>query len=300
MSSVCVVALYIYLRVCVSSEPVVTDKTSRECSKCGILKSGKSSCCGRGGSWFGKCANKVNNKFSYTWSEGIESCQTESESAYASECMICLRILLVRYLGSLSVCFTRPQNHQSHRSQKQRSRIVPNVALSSPANPAVAVAVALGLRSVVLTKNRVLITRGVKAFGRAKVRRYLCVCSSLDLLVEIRALIVRLAMMLTECSLSMEPFINITEDPRHSFMLWNCPDSGLISASSTLLYRSPDYKIMVEVGVHPATPQSAWLNLTCEIHSRLELSFAESRMDSVEGQNSQTSQTSQNQYKFKS
>ena len=63
---------------------------------------------------------------------------------------------------------------------------------------------------------------------------------------EIRRMVERLVMWLTECSLAMDPYINSTENPRQTFMLWDCPDAGLARASSTLLY-SPDFKIMVEV-----------------------------------------------------
>ena len=45
------------------------------CSKCGIIKrSGKSSCCSRGGSWFGKCGSAGDSNHEHTWSEGILAC----------------------------------------------------------------------------------------------------------------------------------------------------------------------------------------------------------------------------------
>ena len=56
--------------------PVVTTMSiSPVCPDCGIVKkSGKISCCGRGGSWFGNCGNAENTEFGHTWYEGIESC----------------------------------------------------------------------------------------------------------------------------------------------------------------------------------------------------------------------------------
>ena len=47
------------------------------CPKCGtIQKSGKDSCCGRGGSWFKNCRSGSNTKLRHTWHEGILACKT--------------------------------------------------------------------------------------------------------------------------------------------------------------------------------------------------------------------------------
>ena len=52
-----------------------TTTTDSVCPKCGIIaKSGKISCCGHRGSWFGKCGSARNDKFDHTWYEGIEAC----------------------------------------------------------------------------------------------------------------------------------------------------------------------------------------------------------------------------------
>ena len=51
------------------------------CPKCGATKkSGKLSCCGRGGSWFGKCGNTVNLDLDHTWHEGLQVCKALSQS----------------------------------------------------------------------------------------------------------------------------------------------------------------------------------------------------------------------------
>jgi len=54
---------------------VVTKKrTEKVCPKCGTLKSGKRSCCFRGGAWFKKCGDTGDSKFEHTWFEGIQAC----------------------------------------------------------------------------------------------------------------------------------------------------------------------------------------------------------------------------------
>jgi len=61
-----------------------TTTTISACSKCvPIKKSGKTSCCGRGGSWFGNCRGTGNTKLDHTWYEGIQVCQTWAESKIA-------------------------------------------------------------------------------------------------------------------------------------------------------------------------------------------------------------------------
>ena len=56
--------------------PVVTPLTP-VCPKCGTTNDGKSSCCGRGGAWFGKCAKHIDAKFDHTWIEGLHICGRE-------------------------------------------------------------------------------------------------------------------------------------------------------------------------------------------------------------------------------
>ena len=55
---------------------VVTTRTSPICHKCGTIgKSGKMSCCGRGGSWFRNCGGIGNTQLHHTWYEGIQACR---------------------------------------------------------------------------------------------------------------------------------------------------------------------------------------------------------------------------------
>merc|ERR1712037_381513 len=54
---------------------------SSVCPKCGIIaKSGKTSCCGHSGSWFGNCGSVDNVKLDHTWYEGIQACNTWVQS----------------------------------------------------------------------------------------------------------------------------------------------------------------------------------------------------------------------------
>ena len=58
-----------------------TTLTVSECPRCGaIAKSGKTSCCGRGGSWFKNCGGVGSTKFQHTWYEGIQACKARSQS----------------------------------------------------------------------------------------------------------------------------------------------------------------------------------------------------------------------------
>ena len=60
---------------------VTTTIISSVCRKCGAIeKSGKTSCCGRGGSWFRNCGSAGNSNFGHTWYEGIQACKARSQS----------------------------------------------------------------------------------------------------------------------------------------------------------------------------------------------------------------------------
>merc|ERR1712224_1082426 len=49
-----------------------TPSISIGCVKCGVIKkSGKRSCCARGGDWFKKCGDAADTTFNHTWSEGV-------------------------------------------------------------------------------------------------------------------------------------------------------------------------------------------------------------------------------------
>ena len=53
---------------------------SSVCPKCGtIAKSGKTSCCSRGGSWFKTCGGAGNTRLQHTWYEGIQACKARAK-----------------------------------------------------------------------------------------------------------------------------------------------------------------------------------------------------------------------------
>ena len=61
--------------------PPASTVISSVCSKCGsIAKSGKMSCCARGGSWFKNCGGAGNTRLQHTWYEGIQACKARSQS----------------------------------------------------------------------------------------------------------------------------------------------------------------------------------------------------------------------------
>lgn len=58
-----------------------TKTGSPQCSKCGIIrKSGKKSCCARGGSWFQICGTADSTKVEHTWVEGVQACKARVQS----------------------------------------------------------------------------------------------------------------------------------------------------------------------------------------------------------------------------
>ena len=55
---------------------VTTTSIGSACRECGTLqKSGKASCCARGGSWFGYCGSAGNANILHAWHEGIWACK---------------------------------------------------------------------------------------------------------------------------------------------------------------------------------------------------------------------------------
>ena len=62
---------------------VATTRPTRVvCLTCGaIKKTGKLSCCARGGSWFGKCGGAGNTNREHTWSEGLQACEARQAKA---------------------------------------------------------------------------------------------------------------------------------------------------------------------------------------------------------------------------
>ena len=64
---------------------------------------------------------------------------------------------------------------------------------------------------------------------------------------EIRAFFQGLFAMLTTCELLTVPVLEVTETPMQVYLVWDCPDSGVMSATDTFVYRSGDFKNIVQV-----------------------------------------------------
>ena len=61
--------------------PPADTTTVSVCSRCGVIeRSGRTSCCGHGGSWFRNCGSSGNTKVHHTWHEGIQTCKARSQS----------------------------------------------------------------------------------------------------------------------------------------------------------------------------------------------------------------------------
>ena len=79
--------LLLYLHIRLLTE-VRTNKmpsvgnSSNGCLNCAIArKSGKRSCCARGGTWFKNCGDAGDPQFDHTWAEGIQTCKNVGSSA---------------------------------------------------------------------------------------------------------------------------------------------------------------------------------------------------------------------------
>ena len=85
-------------------------------------------------------------------------------------------------------------------------------------------------------------------------------------LTEIRAFFQGLFNDLSLCNLLTVPVQDVTEDPRQVFLVWDCPDSGVISATDTFVFESTSFEIMTQVtgidnnpSIHPSIhPFCCW------------------------------------------
>ena len=63
--------------------------TGSKCVKCGTTKkSGKHSCCARGGTWFKTCGDAGGTNFDHTWAEGIQACKSIISVKSATHAML--------------------------------------------------------------------------------------------------------------------------------------------------------------------------------------------------------------------
>ena len=72
-----IIGLFVSLtNVHIHAAAATTKTISSVCSVCGtMVKSGQSSCCGRGGSWFKNCGGAGNSNLDHTWYEGMKVCK---------------------------------------------------------------------------------------------------------------------------------------------------------------------------------------------------------------------------------
>ena len=79
------------------------------CPKCGVAKkSGKRSCCARGGAWFENCGDVSDTQFDHTWAEGIKACEGFAISALRKPQL--QAILYYVRVGGYVPNTTQPQN----------------------------------------------------------------------------------------------------------------------------------------------------------------------------------------------
>ena len=87
-----ITTLLFLLRLCVhmylsytNTPTVKTTTVIPTCPECGIIrKTGKLSCCGRGGSWFGNCGSGENAN-EHMWSEGMQVCKPRKSQKAADQ-----------------------------------------------------------------------------------------------------------------------------------------------------------------------------------------------------------------------
>ena len=90
-------------------------KGDNVCAKCGAMKkSGKLSCCARGGAWFKNCGEVDNTKFDHTWVEGIQACNSFASSVSVKAQMM---------FGHQGVLMHRQNNNQSRNETGQYMNI---------------------------------------------------------------------------------------------------------------------------------------------------------------------------------
>ena len=89
--------------------PVVS---SSECDKCATTKSGRHSCCARGGAWFKKCGDAGD----HTWIEGIQACK-----GFATSVSVKLSLQGILYPEEMTVdSTTKSQNASQQRKNINR------------------------------------------------------------------------------------------------------------------------------------------------------------------------------------
>merc|ERR1719182_1195250 len=97
------------IEACKETKSTVSTKTipSTTCPMCGTnAKSGKRSCCIRGGAWFKKCGSTGDTKFEHTWVDGVQACKspisaTSTSAISSNRCLMCASL---KKSGKSSCC----------------------------------------------------------------------------------------------------------------------------------------------------------------------------------------------------
>ena len=103
------------------------------CDQCGtIRKSGRRSCCARGGAWFKNCGDAGDTQFDHTWAEGVESCNrfVSSISSKAPFQYMFGHVAFGAYLTNN----THIRNMTNEQANTKRSLDVPDVSSTNAAD----------------------------------------------------------------------------------------------------------------------------------------------------------------------
>ena len=113
-----------------TSTPLVAKRVSPLCPKCSTFRSGKRSCCARGGAWFRNCGRKKRSgsASAHTWAEGMQACSTLPTF---------LSRLIILSMSALRCTHARTQTHT-------RTSISPALSLDSyPGHPPLTVTISI-------------------------------------------------------------------------------------------------------------------------------------------------------------
>ena len=91
--------------------------SSKVCPQCGInTKTGKRSCCARGGSWFKNCGDADDTQFDHTWAEGIQVCKS-------SENRVSMKAVMLRHMAVSIYPQSSDQGRNSTQEQTSIYRV---------------------------------------------------------------------------------------------------------------------------------------------------------------------------------
>ena len=98
--------LYYFARMLTAKPTNALVTKSKRCPKCAInKKSGRVSCCARGGAWFKNCGDAGDANFDHTWVEGIQACK----STFLRVCAVQYVCIVVGFVSSIWICITNNQ-----------------------------------------------------------------------------------------------------------------------------------------------------------------------------------------------